>query len=166
VQSPLSLLQQFEQGSLFDRFIDQPDFFCKKMFGGLACYYRGLMVACLMEGDYDDVIWKKKRYSFPLWRGLLIPTDFGYQATLMAELKGTQPHPVLGKWLYLPLESDEYEESAKRYIALLTKGDERIGIIPGLRRKKTLKKKSSKKNKSLAPHKNNRKKRVQQAKHK
>jgi hypothetical protein len=165
VQSPLSLLQQFEQGSLFDRFLDQPDFFCKKMFGGLACYYRGLMVACLMEGDYDDVTWKKKRYSFPLWRGILIPTDFTYQETLMADLKGTKPHPVLGKWLYLPLESDDYEETAKRYIALLTKGDVRIGIVPGLRRKKTSKKKQTSK-KKLAPNKNNGKKRVQKAKHK
>jgi hypothetical protein len=135
MKSPLSLLEQFEQGSLFDRFLDEPDFFCKKMFGGLACYYRGLMVACLMEGDYDDNVWKKRRYAFPLWRGILIPTDFVHQNSLLKDLKGAHQHPVLKKWLYLPLEADDYDETARQMMVLLAKADPRLGIVPGLRRK-------------------------------
>jgi hypothetical protein len=132
----LKALEQFEQSVLFERFYDEPDFFVKKMFGGLAIYYRGLMVACLMEGDLDDMSYRGKKYKYPIWRGLLMPTYYEHHETLLADLKGALSHPVLGKWLYLPLDSDHFDTTSRKFIVLLAKGDSRLGIVPSSKSRK------------------------------
>jgi hypothetical protein len=136
MKTNLDLLEQFEQGVLFERFLDDPNFFCKKMFGGLACYYDGKMVACLVEGDWDDTVWKGRDYGQPLWRGILIPTDFIYHQDLQKKLLGTFSHPVLKKWLYLHLDANEYDESAKKLIHLISRRDQMVGVEPKARPKK------------------------------
>jgi len=132
------LLGEFEQGELFLKFTDHPDFLCKKMFGGLSCYLDGLMVACLVEGDFDDRHWKGVDHGFPIWRGLLLPTDYDHHKSLLKALPGTMNHPVLKKWLYLPLDADDYDDSARTWIKLIRKKDPRFGVVPTPRKKKKL----------------------------
>ncbi len=132
-------LDEFSTLSYFSRFFDRPDFFCKKMFGGLACYLNGLMVACLMEGDLTSRTWKGKKFSFPIWYGLLIPTEKAHQPSLIQEIAGAVSHPVLGKWLYLCIENENFEGAIQEYIKLLSQEDPRIGIVPKSKKKKASK---------------------------
>jgi hypothetical protein len=41
-----------------------------------------------------------------------------------------RPHPVLGKWLYLPQTEAEFESVAQHLTARVLAGDPRIGIAP------------------------------------
>lgn len=140
MKSNQELLDQFEQGELFYRFADEPDFFCKKMFGGLSCYYSGRMVACLVEGDWNDTKWKGKDYRMPLWRGLLIPTDHKYHESLQSLITSATQHPILKKWLYLSIDSDAYDDAAKKLIYLIAKQDIRVGVEPKNKKRKSTKK--------------------------
>jgi hypothetical protein len=129
-----NLLEQFEQGELYLEFLEKNDFLCKKMFGGLACYLNGLMVSCLVEGESTDTKWKNKDYGIPLWRGILLPTDFPFQSSLQTEIPSLQQHPILKKWLYLPLETETYEKDANKLIRLIKLGDPRIGVVGSKKR--------------------------------
>ncbi len=60
------------------------------------------------------------------------------QAELIAEFPGLQPHPVLGKWLYLPQTEEDFETLATRLAALALARDPRLGVAPRPRsRRKT-----------------------------
>jgi hypothetical protein len=118
---------EFSQSQLFEGFLDQPTFQYKRMFGGLACYFNGLLVAVLMEEPKSD------------WNGFLVPTDFVHHESLKSEIPGLINHPVLGKWLYAAMTDDSYESSCDFVLRLIRKGDPRVGIIPGLKKKKKAK---------------------------
>lgn len=123
---------EFSQSQLFEGFLDQPSFHYKRMFGGLACYYNGLLVAVLMEETGTS------------WNGFLVPTDRSHHESLKAEIPGLVNHPVLGKWLYAALTDESYESSCDFVLRLIRKSDPRVGIVPGVRKKKA--KKTKKKN--------------------
>jgi len=42
------------------------------------------------------------------------------------------PHPVLGKWLYLPARHDDFERLAVDLANRIARGDPRLGIEPKL----------------------------------
>jgi hypothetical protein len=145
-------LDQFTTFSIFTRFFDRSDFFCKKMFGGLACYLNGRMIALIMESDLSDRTYRGKKYHFPIWYGILIPTEWWHQPSLKIDLPGAVSHPVLGKWLYLCIENDQFDESVQILIRLLSACDERLGILPKAKKykdKKPKAKNKTKKNKVL-----------------
>lgn len=120
--------------SIFESLLEIPDFFSKKMFGGLAIYVHGKMVLVLTEGDSNSV-WKGKDYHFPIWDGVLVPTDKSHHESLLKELPGTRPHPVLGKWLYLPSSTIEFEATASQICELILKRNPAIGVLPKLKAK-------------------------------
>ncbi len=120
---------EFSQSQLFENFLDQPSFHYKRMFGGLACYFNGLLIAVLMEEENSH------------WNGFLIPTSREHHESLRAEIPGLINHPVLGKWLYAPMKDSSYDESCESVLRLIRKGDPRLGIIPGVKKKQKRKKK-------------------------
>jgi hypothetical protein len=75
------------------------------------------------------------------WQGLLVCTFHEHQPSLLAEFPALSPHPVLGKWLYLPEAAETFERDAKRLVQLVRSRDPRIGVPSSSRRKKTAAKK-------------------------
>ncbi len=49
------------------------------------------------------------------------------------------PHPVLGKWLYLPETCETFEADARRLVQLAKAHDPRLGIPPSPRKKRAAK---------------------------
>ena len=90
----------------FDPFKDHPSFRSKRMFGGLAAYLMERMVMVLAESP-GETSYRGKDYHFEIWNGIMFPTEQTHHASLIAEFPGLRPHPVLGKWLYLPAERDD-----------------------------------------------------------
>ncbi len=109
---------------------DDVSYMEKKMFGCLACYFRGRMVLVLAD--------QPKRP----WRGVLLPTSREFQPSLIKDFPVLKPHPVLGKWLYLPDDLEEFEETASELVEAIQRGDERLGIEPKERKKTKPKKKA------------------------
>ena len=102
---------------------DDPSYLDKAMFGGRAVHFGGRFVLFLSWGEEP-------------WRGVLIPTEREHQPSLIAEFPSLAPHPVLGKWLYLPEASPDFESDTKRLVALIRRLDPRLGVIPGTKAKK------------------------------
>jgi hypothetical protein len=44
-------------------------------------------------------------------------------------------HEILGKWLYLPEEAEDFEEIATRLVDLITEEDPRVGVLPKPRKR-------------------------------
>lgn len=68
------------------------------------------------------------------WQGILVCTFREHQPSLIAEFPSLAPHPVLGKWLYLPESHEHFERDARRIVELIRKRDPRIGIPPSPRK--------------------------------
>jgi len=127
--SQINILSKFEQCWLFEDFFESQNFEVKRLFGGVGIYYFGRMVSALME-DGDETTYRGIDYKVKIWNGLLIPTEKSYHQSLMCDLPGTIPHYVLGKWLYLPLQNEHYEETSIKFIKLIQKKDPRVGVLP------------------------------------
>jgi hypothetical protein len=74
------------------------------------------------------------------WQGVLVCTFHEHHESLLAEFPALAQHPVLGKWLYLPENSETFERDAKRLVQFVKARDPRLGILPSPRKKRTAKK--------------------------
>ncbi|WP_338879049.1 hypothetical protein WHX56_22365 [Achromobacter veterisilvae] len=89
----------------------------RKMFGCDAAYLDESLY--LVVADRDDP-----------WNGVLVCTSKERHAALLSEIPNLLPHPVLGKWLYLPQGDEAFEPTAEKLAALALARDPRVGVIP------------------------------------
>jgi hypothetical protein len=122
------MAKEFELVWAFEPFEEDPSFVSRHMFGGKAAYVQGKIVMCLAE-DRDD----------PKWYGILFPTEKKYHESLQNEFAPLIPHPILPKWLYLPITCEDFEEIAMVLAHQIAKGDPRLGVYPKPKKKKTKK---------------------------
>jgi hypothetical protein len=64
-----------------------------------------------------------------------VPTDRAHHDALRREFPDLAPHPVLGKWLYLPETADAFERTAATLVGLARRRDPRIGVESQPRRR-------------------------------
>jgi hypothetical protein len=107
---------------IFDAFERDATYIRKRMFGSDAAYIDGLL--CLVAADRDAP-----------WNGLLVCTSQERHATLVEELPALRPHPVLGKWLYVPQDDPAFEAVVERMTTLVLARDPRVGVEPKPRRR-------------------------------
>ena len=124
------LLEQF-----LEPLMEDDSYFTKKMFGGLAIYYNGLMVLILTEkpGDRD---WKGGKFSFDIWNGVLVATSREHHESLKKDFSALINHPLIEKWQYLPMADSKFEEQFDQLVELVMNNDTRVGIVPGAKKKK------------------------------
>jgi hypothetical protein len=109
---------------IFDAFEADSTYLRKQMFGCDAAYIDGLL--CLVAAD------REKPFN-----GLLVCTSHDRHAALVSELHALRPHPVLGKWLYVPQDDSAFEDTVEAVIALVLARDPRIGVEPKPRKRRT-----------------------------
>lgn len=107
---------------IFEAFERDPTYIAKRMFGSDAAYIDGLL--CLVAADRGDP-----------WNGLLICTSQDRHAALIDEMPALQPHPVLGKWLYISQDDPAFEDIVKRITERVLARDDRVGVEPKPRRR-------------------------------
>ncbi len=127
--------KEFTMKWAFEAFDRDPTFVERRMFGCLAAYVQGRMVMVLSE-DPGDKSYRGKTYSFDIWNGILFPTEREFHTPLIKEFPGLVPHPVLGKWLYLPAIHDDFETTARDMALLIARQDKRFGIEPKIQGKR------------------------------
>ncbi|AKC70678.1 hypothetical protein [Pandoraea oxalativorans] len=116
---------------IFDAFERDDTFMHKRMFGAQAAYLNGRQCVAVIDRESP-------------WDGLLVCTSHEHHASLIAEMPTLRPHPVLGKWLYIPQSEIEFEAVVERVTKLVLAGDSRIGIEPKPRKpRKSVKKRAS-----------------------
>ncbi len=124
---------------LFGELQEDPSYLVRPYFGGLAVYIRGRFVIWVSESPGDRV-YKNIKCDFDIWDGVLIPTENEFQDSLKKLFPGAVSHPVLKKWLYIPKQTEDLEQTVEILLDLIKKADPRIGIIP---QSKTRKKSSA-----------------------
>ncbi|NIF53501.1 MULTISPECIES: hypothetical protein [Burkholderiaceae] len=109
---------------IFDAFERNPTYVRRRMFGCDAAYIDGLL--CLIAADRDKP-----------WNGLLVCTSHERHAALIADIPALRPHPVLGKWLYVPQDDLAFESTVERMTELVLARDPRVGVEPKPRKRRS-----------------------------
>jgi hypothetical protein len=112
---------------LVEPLVEDPGYIRRPMFGCIACYFRGKMVAVLAAREEP-------------WNGLLVPVERDQHEAILGDFSALVPHPILPKWLYLSESHEDFESIAQEIIECVRLGDPRFGVVP------SPKKKSSRKN--------------------
>jgi hypothetical protein len=102
---------------LWEPLEDDASFVLGSMFGTKAVYLDGRLGLCFSARTEP-------------WRGVLVCTERGHHASLLAEFPALVPHPILPKWLYLAESEDSFERVAERLVGLARSRDPRIGVAP------------------------------------
>jgi hypothetical protein len=89
----------------------------KKMFGCWSAYIDDILMLVMAEGDEP-------------WNGVMVATAVDHHDSLRKDFPVLQPHPILGKWLYISQGNPEFEEVADRLTTLALQHDSRIGVAP------------------------------------
>jgi hypothetical protein len=100
-----------------------PAFFQKKLFSFDAAYLENKLYVAVKDGIEP-------------WDGLLVCTAKQHHAALCSEFPQLAPHPVVGKWLYLPQSHPDFEPVAQQIVSLVLDRDPRLGVDTGTRRRK------------------------------
>jgi hypothetical protein len=101
----------------------EPSFLQKHMFGCQGIYLFGRLVFVLAAKPEP-------------WNGLLVCTSREFHSSLINEYPSLRPHPVLGKWLYLPQTNETFDENAPKLVLQALRNDPRIGVEPDEGRRK------------------------------
>lgn len=112
------------------------DFRRRPMFGGFSYYVGEKMVLALFESTQGSRSYKGQVYDFDLWRGCMFPVEKEYQDQALRRFPFLHNHPILPKWLYLPVETEGFDDLLTEVMAQATKPTGYWGAIPTRKAKK------------------------------
>lgn len=115
-------------------------FIRKPMFGGFAYYDHEILKLVIFEGGLEKN-YRDKIYDFEIWNGCMFPLGKEHHSKYLSKYRFLIRHPVLTKWLYLPLKTENFDESIEKMIREIKKPDTVWGTIS--ERSKTKKSKKS-----------------------
>ena len=101
----------------------------KSMFGGFAYYQSQTLKLVLFEHE-GDRSYKNQKFDFDIWFGCMFPVEKINQDQVKESFPFLINHPVLPKWLYLPMQTENFEENARRVLSELRKGNSLFGTMP------------------------------------
>ena len=125
---------------LLEAIEDIPGYFQRAMFGGLAAYLDDQIVLVIMESPGQRE-YKGIKSPFDLWNGAFFPVEREQHANVLKAFPQLVNHPVLPKWLYIPLSHPEFEAVASEAISCVARRDPRFGVVPKKRSPRKKKKK-------------------------
>ncbi|NUN05823.1 MAG: TfoX/Sxy family DNA transformation protein [Bdellovibrio sp.] len=97
----------------------------KAMFGGFSYYIEEKMILLMFETD-------DKR-----WNGVMFPVDVEFHPQALAKFSELQEHSILRKWLFLPLETEGFEELVPEILREVLRPNSIWGTIPKGKGKKS-----------------------------
>ncbi|MNK91293.1 hypothetical protein D3C87_1113850 [compost metagenome] len=107
----------------------------KSMFGGFAYYIDDKIVMLIFEspGDYK---YRNQTFKFEVWNGCMFPVEREHHEKALKQFPELVNHPVLPKWLYLPLHTEGFDELVSEIITQAVKPTGFWGSIPKGKAKK------------------------------
>ena len=113
-------MKTFEHEWILEAFVENPTFFTKRMFGGLAAYLFERQMLLLVEPT------KSGRWK---WHGVLVCTDYEHHASIRAEFPALMPHKVLRKWLFVDSTHGDFESTIEAVAKRIARNDPRFGVF-------------------------------------
>ncbi|QDK37243.1 TfoX/Sxy family DNA transformation protein [Bdellovibrio sp. NC01] len=108
----------------------------KAMFGGFA-YYIGEKIVLLIFESPGSRSYQGQQYEFELWDGCMFPVERELQDKALARFPFLVSHPILPKWLYIPVDTEGFDELVTEVVEQATRPNSYWGSIPKARGKKT-----------------------------
>lgn len=118
----MSAASRHSLGWVVEPLEEDEDFFSRPMFGCVGCYLKGLLVVVLADRDEP-------------WSGVMIPAEREHHDSIRGDFPGLEPHPILGKWLYLSQTHPDFESRVEALMERILAGDPRFGTKPQPRKK-------------------------------
>lgn len=99
----------------------------RKMHGGVGYYIRDKLVLILVEASltYEH---KGISYPFQIWNGCIVPVEKIKQTAVWLKLQFLENHPAHKNWLYLPMDSEDFEDQMKLILREIKKGNPLFGL--------------------------------------
>jgi hypothetical protein len=120
--------------------------------GGHAYFLDGNWVLLLVERPGSHYEHKGVTYPFDLWKGCIFPIEQRKQNAFFLKYLFLENHPVHKNWLYIPADSENFEDEAKQLLREISRRNVLLGLpvkIAGSAKSKStgpvLKKKKAKK---------------------
>lgn len=123
-----------------------PDGYIRKsMWGGIAFYLDGKLILMLFESPKIKT-YKKITSKIDLWNGCMFPAERDQHPEILKIFPQLINHPVLGKWLYVPQQTEYFEDTVTAVLKYIRRRSPLFGVIPKPKKpKKITTKKTTKK---------------------
>lgn len=96
--------------------------------GGHAYYLDEHLVLILVEHTESTYEHKGVTYPFDLWKGCIFPIEQKKQNAFILKYLFLENHPCNKNWLYIPAESENFEEEVKQMMREISRRNPLLGI--------------------------------------
>lgn len=95
--------------------------------GGVAYFLDMKQVLFLIEkpGEYEH---KGVTYPFELWNGAIFPIEYKKQSAFFLKYLFLENHPANKDWLYIPANSENFEDEVKQVLREISKRNPLLGL--------------------------------------
>lgn len=101
----------------------------KRMFGGFGYYLEEKLILVIFE-TYGNKQHRGKKFDYEIWNGCMFPVEKDLHPEVLQAFPFLINHPVLPKWLYLPAESEDFENNADLILKEIRRRNAWFGTIP------------------------------------
>lgn len=108
------------------------------MFGGFAYYCENRLVLVTFEST-GNRSYKNVKYDFEIWNGCMFPVDKEFHSEIKTQFPFLINHPVLPKWLYIPLDSEDFESQVEVVMKQIKRRNLQFGTTPKQKKSKSRK---------------------------
>ena len=95
--------------------------------GGQGYILGDRLVLILVEHPESSYEYKNVTYPFDLWKGCIFPIEQKKQNAFFLKYLFLENHPHNKDWLYIPAESENFEEEAKQMLREISKRNPLLG---------------------------------------
>lgn len=95
--------------------------------GGMAYYLDMKLIMILVEKRGSGYEHKGVSYPFELWNGCILPVEYKKQSAFFLKFTFLENHPANKDWLYIPADSENFEDEVKQYVREITKRNPLLG---------------------------------------
>ncbi|MDG0817037.1 hypothetical protein [Bdellovibrio svalbardensis] len=96
--------------------------------GGIAYYLDMNLVLILVEKPESTYEHKGVTYPFKLWNGCIFPIEYKKQSAFFLKYSFLENHPANKDWLYIPAESENFEQEVRLMMREISKRNPLLGI--------------------------------------
>jgi hypothetical protein len=104
-----------------------PGYDCAPKHGGMAYYLDMRMVLILVEQRDGGNEHKGVTYPFELWNGCILPIEQRKQSAFFLKFMFLENHPANKDWLYIPADTENFEDEVKQFLREIMKGNPLLG---------------------------------------
>lgn len=96
--------------------------------GGQAYFLDSHLVLILVERTEKTYEHKGVTYPFDLWNGCIFPIEQKKQNAFFLKYLFLENHPVNKNWLYIPADSENFEDEVKQLLKEISRRNPLLGI--------------------------------------